>query len=337
MKKLMLIASAAVLACIAFGAGVMVDTLYRAPERPGDSPVRVSVERGKPFSAIVRQLSQMGLVQRSRLFNWYAVARGFDRAIDVGTYEFAPGERPIDILEKLVAGDVLKVAVTIPEGLHLWEVAGIVSARAGIDSSGFVAFTQSPATCARFGIDAPTLEGYLFPETYLVPWEAGETTMVRVMVSRLREVCAGLRDSMQIGTPMNCNQVLTLASIIEAEARLPGERPIISAVYHNRLARGMRLEADPTVAYAMGGYRGRLLYDDLLIDSPYNTYRHAGLPPGPICNPGRAAIEAALAPDSTCEALYFVARGDGGHIFSVTLKEHLAAVAAVRKQRNRNR
>ncbi len=133
---------------------------------------------------------------------------------------------------------------------------------------------------------------------------------------------------------MTRHQVLTLASIIQAEARLSGEMPLVSAVYHNRLRNGIRLEADPTVAYAMGGYKGRLYYKDLEIESPYNTYEHAGLPPGPICAPGKASIEAALYPDTTCRAVYFVAKGDGGHIFSLTLEEHLAAVESVKRSRN---
>jgi UPF0755 protein len=132
---------------------------------------------------------------------------------------------------------------------------------------------------------------------------------------------------------MTRHQVLTLASIVEAEARVGDERPRIAAVYHNRIARGMRLEADPTVAYAMGGYRGRLYYKDLAIDSPYNTYRRAGLPPGPICSPGAASIRAALHPTPDERALYFVAGGDGRHVFSETLHDHNRAVQAARRNR----
>jgi UPF0755 protein len=160
---------------------------------------------------------------------------------------------------------------------------------------------------------------------------------VEMMVSRCIDVydecCRAAADS----AGMSRRDVMTLASIIEAEARLPQERALVSAVYHNRLERRMKLQADPTVAYAMGGYRGKLLYNDLHIDSPYNTYVHAGLPPGPICNPGRASIEAALHPEPGCRALYFVAKGDGGHIFSVTLKEHRTAVRRIRNGEPRGR
>lgn len=234
-------------------------------------------------------------------------------------------------MKKLIAGDVLKVAVTIPEGQNIWEVAGTVSTRVGIDSSLFVSCASSPKTAAGFGIPALTLEGFLFPETYFIPWGSSTEEIVEMMVSKCStvfdECCRAAAESME----MSMIDVFTLASIIESEARLPEERALVSAVYHNRLGKHMKLEADPTVAYAMGGYRGRLLYDDLLVDSPYNTYMHEGLPPGPICNPGKASIEAAIHPDPACRALYFVAKGDGGHIFSVTLEEHQAAVQAVRK------
>jgi UPF0755 protein len=153
------------------------------------------------------------------------------------------------------------------------------------------------------------------------------------MLSRLEEVfdASMLQRALSIG--MTPHEVLTLASIIEAETRMPDERARVSAVYHNRLRRGMRLEADPTVAYAMGGYKGRLLYADLEIDSPYNTYRNRGLPVGPINNAGRASIMAALYPDSSSGDLYFVARGDGTHIFSRTLRDHNRAVQSVRQNR----
>jgi UPF0755 protein len=195
-----------------------------------------------------------------------------------------------------------------------------------------IAAITDPEVRRRREIPAPSLEGYLFPDTYRVPWGAGAPDIVRQMLSRTDEAFAAYLDRCAAmgWTP---HEVLTMASIIEAEARVGEERSLISAVYHNRLRRGMRLEADPTVAYAMGGYRGRLLYRDLEIDSPYNTYRNGGLPPGPICSPGAASIRAALYPDPDSDALYFVARGDGSHVFSRTLEEHERAVRAARRAR----
>ncbi|MDH3217092.1 MAG: endolytic transglycosylase MltG, partial [Candidatus Krumholzibacteria bacterium] len=188
---------------------------------------------------------------------------------------------------------------------------------------------------ADLDIEGPSLEGYLFPDTYLIPWGIGPREIARTMADRLDDVFDDTMSARADELGMSRHQVLTLASIIQAETRLSEELTRVSAVYHNRLQKGMRLEADPTVAYAMDGYRGRLFFRDLEVDSPYNTYKHAGLPPGPICNPGKGAITSALYPDTTCRAVYFVAQGNGGHIFSLTLSDHLAAVRKVREARAR--
>jgi len=182
-------------------------------------------------------------------------------------------------------------------------------------------------------VPAPTLEGYLFPDTYRVPFGSSAADVVNQMTARAHASWteAYERRAREIG--MSHHDVMTLASIVEAEARVADERPTIAAVYHNRLRTGMRLEADPTVAYAMGGYRGRLFYKDLAIESPYNTYRRTGLPPGPICNPGVQALRAAVNPTRT-EFLYFVADNSGGHVFSRTFEEHLNAISAARRARD---
>lgn len=337
MKKLALTIALAALVLTAAGAVFTIETLYRAPRARRGAAVRFTVSKGESFSAVAAGLARDGLIRHPRLLNLYAVMNRYDRSIDAGTYECTIGDAPADILRKLVAGDVLKIAATIPEGQNLWEVAGVMRASTGIDSTAFVAYAGSPQAAARFGIRAPSLEGFLFPETYFIPWGTSAEEIAGMLVAKFTEVfdacCRAAADSLG----MSMLDVVTLASIIEAEARLPQERALVSAVYHNRLERAMRLEADPTVAYGMGGYRGRLLYDDLLVNSPYNTYVHEGLPPGPICNPGKASIEAALHPDPACRALYFVAKGDGGHIFSVTLEEHSAAVQSVRNGKERSR
>jgi UPF0755 protein len=215
----------------------------------------------------------------------------------------------------------------------MWDIAGAFTS-AGVDSAALLDEIRSPQRLERRHIDAPSLEGYLFPDTYVVPWGVSPAEVVSQMLDRLDAVFTDSLFARAVEIGMTPHEVLTLASIVEAEARVPAERPIISAVYHNRLRRGMRLEADPTVAYAMGGFRGRMLFVHLEIDSPYNTYRNKGLPPGPICSPGQAAIRAALYPDPDTDALYFVARGDGSHIFSKTLREHQTAVQKVRRARD---
>lgn len=326
---LLIVLGAAVLASV-----VMVQVRGAAvPEGEQASTVRLLIERGTGFSTVVRQLHNAGLVKHPWALKVYAKLARHDRKIQWGTYEFRTSDRPVDILDALVSGDILRVRVTIPEGLTQWEIAAAFET-AGVDSLKVLNAIAAEDQIEKRRIPASTLEGYLFPDTYDVPYGAQAREVVGMMLDRLDEVFDTTLVERAVEMNMTPHEVLTMASIIEAEARVPEERPLVSAVYHNRLDRGMRLEADPTVAYAMGGYRGRLLFADLEIDSPYNTYRNKGLPPGPICSPGKAAIEAALYPDSTSKALYFVARGDGSHIFSHTLKEHLAAIREVRRNRN---
>lgn len=318
--------TAAVVAALLIG-------LYSSGGYSGKESLRITVSEGEPFSSVVSRLEEVGLVAHPGIVRLYAIARGFDRSIRAGTYRFSPGTRAIDIVRMLVEGDVLKSLVTIPEGLTIWETASILSKEAGIDSAAFVAVAGSSQISAKMGIDAPSLEGYLFPDTYVIPWGMEPMEAVTTMVGRFREVFDDSLRRRADALGMSVEDVVTLASIIEAETALPDERPLVSAVYHNRLSRGMKLEADPTVAYAKGGYRGMLSREDLSIDSPYNTYAHPGLPPGPVCSPGKASMGAALYPQEGFTALYFVATGDGGHVFSMTLKEHLAAVARVKRER----
>ena len=322
----------AVLSVLFIAVIYMLAGLYDRADAGGE-PVLFVVKRGEAFSRIKDRLAEEGLVDHPKALAMYALLKRYDRAIKVGTYRFSHGDRAKNILGALVRGDVYRVAVTVPEGLFSHEIAAILARSAMIDSTAFAGVVGDAAVREALGVDAPSLEGYLFPDTYWVPWDAPAQDVAWVMVRRFQEIFdEGARA--RAGTlGMTVNQIVTLASIVQAEARLVEEMPKISAVYHNRLKIGMRLEADPTVAFAMGGYRGRLFYRDLEIDSPYNTYKHSGLPPGPICSPGAEAIDAALYPDSTCAAIYFVAEGSGGHIFSRTLAEHIDAVNKVRRER----
>ncbi len=307
-------------------------------QRRGDTTgarVRMTVGEGTGFATIVRDLHASGLVPRPWTLKLYARVTGADRRVQHGTYEFAVGTAPVDMLRAFVNGDVLAFRITVPEGFNVWQVAGAFDS-VGIDSTQLLSLVRDAKVAGSFDIPASTLEGYLFPDTYRVPFGSSARQVTELMITRANAAWNDgfERRAQEIG--MSRHQVLTLASIVEAEARVPDERPTIAAVYRNRLKKGMRLEADPTVAYAMGGFRGRLYYKDLEIDSPYNTYRHTGLPPGPICNPGEASIRAALYPAEDVAALYFVARGDGRHVFSNTLRDHNAAVQQARKQRRAN-
>lgn len=338
MRKALLIAISVLLLVIAVAAAAFIYALYGAHYPGGRAPgegdmIFITVGEGRTLSSVTRELHYCGLIRYPRILNAYASLRKYDKRIHTGTYRFAPGDRPVDILTKLIEGDVLKVLVTIPEGFTARQIAGTLARRAGLDSTVFLSTTVDPDLLAMKNIEVSSIEGYLFPDSYLIPWGSEPQAVVDMMISRLDEVFDGAMRRRADSMKMTRHEVLTLASIVEAEARLPEERATISAVYHNRIKKGMKLEADPTVAYAMGEYKGRLLYKDLEIDSPYNTYLHRGLPPGPICNPGEGSIVAALYPDSSSKALYFVARGDGSHIFSLTLREHLAAVKKVRQSK----
>jgi len=225
--------------------------------------------------------------------------------------------------------------VTVPEGLRADQVAALLHDRARIDRMAFLALVGDSSFTRSLGISSNRAEGYLYPDTYpfyplLTPEE-----VLRVMVDRALRVFGeemalpGAREGLSL------HQLVTLASIVEAEAQVPSERPRIAAVFYNRLRRGMMLQSDPTVLYALGEWKKRTFYSDLDVQSPYNTYRNRGLPPGPICSPGRAAIHSVLFPSSDSSELYFVARGDGTHIFSRTWEDHLRAIAHVRAQARR--
>ncbi len=331
-KRILIIGTVAV----ALGVSIFTTTLYlgitRPPKEPPLYPVQMTVPRGQAFSVVVERLAENDLLAAPWAVRVYASMRGYDRLVKHGTYEFEPGEVPLEILGRLISGDVLLVDVTIPEGFTIWDIAGAFKV-AEVDSAELLLTLKDKGILDRRRIEAPSLEGYLFPDTYRVRWGATPGAVTLMMLSRLDEVFDPSLIQRALGIGMSPHEVLTLASIIEAETRVPDERTRVSAVYHNRLQRRMRLEADPTVAYAMGGYKGRLLYADLEIDSPYNTYRNRGLPVGPISSAGRASIMAALYPDSSSTDLYFVARGDGTHIFSRTLREHNRAVQSVRQNR----
>ncbi|MEJ2722130.1 MAG: endolytic transglycosylase MltG [bacterium] len=334
-RRIAIIGAGVVIVAAAILAAAVLRSVYTRPTVPGPEAESLlfTIASGESFASVTARLSDRGMIRSRLAVKVYAWIRRYDRRIKAGTYSIPPGDTPHDILGRFVHGDIYRVSVTVPEGLMHKEIAGVLAKEADIDSTSFALLSSDPAVLEKLGVDAPSLEGYLFPDTYVVPWAMAPIDAAGMMVRRLDEVYDGAMRERARAIGMSRREVLTLASIVQAETRLPEELPLVAAVYHNRLRRGMRLEADPTVAYAMGGYRGRLYFKDLEIDSPYNTYRYPGLPPGPICSPGEAAINATLYPDSTCRAIYFVAEGGGGHIFSLTLKEHLSAVQKVRKSK----
>ncbi|MFH2036194.1 MAG: endolytic transglycosylase MltG, partial [Candidatus Zixiibacteriota bacterium] len=267
------------------------------------------------------------------LFKMTAVALGLDKSLTPGRYNFSGKTSIYKILQKFKNRDFASAMITIPEGLTVNKIAGIFAQALGIDSVSFVnrAF-DTVYIQNQYGLN--NMEGYLFPETYKVPYGTKIDGIIEMMYNQLNESAGSILDSGEKDNYTR-NQLMTLASIITAEAMLNDEMGLISSVYHNRLNQKMLLQADPTVIYAIGGLDRPLWYRDLKFDSPYNTYKYKGLPPGPINSPGLNAIKAAVNPE-TSEFLYFVADGTGRHIFSKTLREHNNAKNKIKKEKRNN-
>jgi UPF0755 protein len=248
-----------------------------------------------------------------------------DRKIHAGEYELNAGMLPAEILAKLQSGQVVLHPVTIPEGLTMTQIADVLAQKAVVDPVEFLRLARDRAFVASLGVTSDTLEGYLYPDTYKFPRGMKTKDVVLAMVEHLRQMFGPELQARAEEMKMSVHQVLTLASVIEKETGSGGERPEISAVFHNRLRKHIPLQSDPTVIYGLPNFDGNIRKKDLSNPSPYNTYRWPGLPPGPIANPGVQAIRAALFP-SNSHALYFVSRNDGTHQFSATLTEHNEAV-----------
>jgi len=300
----------------------------------GDS-VCVIIKPGDSMTRIVDRLKEANLIKEGTGLLVLAKFLGKDRHIQAGRYDFKRGISLYSVFNKLVKGDVTLEEVTIPEGLTIKQIAGILKREIEIDSSEFVRVTTDSQFAKSMGVPASNLEGYLFPDTYKFSWGTPSEKVARILVEQFKKIFTDsfVRRAEEIN--FSLSEVVTLASMVEAEAKDGEEREMISAVYHNRLKRGMLLQCDPTVIYALPQLDRPLLLKDLEIDSPYNTYKYPGLPPGPICNPGKASIQATLYP-ADVDFLYFVAKGDGTHIFSTTLRQHNNAKIKI-KRAGRNR
>jgi UPF0755 protein len=287
--------------------------------------VYVVIDRGTSFSGIGERFESNGLVKDRFLFLVLGRAFGIEHRAKAGRYRFAATSNMVDILTTLYKGATYRERVLVRPGKTVEAIGGILMAHAAIDSLSFVSLCYDSSFVGGLGIPSITAEGYLFPDTYDIEWREDAESVMRRMVSGFLRAFDDSLQARALRMGMTVNQAVTLASIIEKEAMRDEERPKISAVFHNRLTRGMRLQADPTVRYALKKWGGPVLYRDLKIDSPYNTYRVYGLPPRPICSPGLASLVAALNPTAGSEDLYFVAQGDGSHYFSTNSGEHLRA------------
>lgn len=300
---------------------------------PGGDPVEVVIPAGASFAVVRDSLASRGVVTTPRLFQLYARLRGDDRNVKSGRYALTKGAPWADVLDALTAGRVVTVPMTIPEGFRISQIAPRIAEISGVDLQAVLDFLNVAGADSLFEVPGPGLEGYLFPDTYRFASGVSVKAVVTTMTQRYRLEWTPARRSRLDSLGMTEGALVTLASIVQAEARRTEEMPRIASVYYNRLRLGWLLQADPTVLYALGGYRPRLLFAaiDSVADHPYNTYRQAGLPPGPIGAPGHAALEAALYPAEE-PYLYFVARVNGSHVFTRTLAEHNRAVAESRRE-----
>jgi UPF0755 protein len=293
----------------------------------------VDVAPGTGAARILEQLRREGVLANPLVTRGYLVYVLKNPPLQAGEYRFSGPMTFPEVLRKLIRGDVVSRTVTVVEGFTLEDIAGQLAQAGAGSREAFLARMRSPALIADLDPAATDLEGYLFPETYRFRVGTSEAEIVATMVKtfrtrferHVRPLLAGAGPGMAgaAATPPSVREVMTLASIVEKEARANAERPVIAGVYRNRLMRHMGLDADPTVIFALrrlGRWDGTIHHDDLRVDSPYNTYRYAGLPPGPICSPGLASLEAAARP-AEVPYLYFVSRNDGTHVFASTLAE----------------
>lgn len=301
-----------------------------------EKAARVNLPPGASFAAVTDSLKAHGVIRSPFWFKLMARVRGVERSVHAGMYEFPAGISQSKVLSMLARGDKAALRFTVPEGLTIPEVAALAAERLGMSPDSFrAAARDSLAATALLGMRVPSFEGFLRPETYIVPADIRARELVRVMAQGFRAEWKPVWDARLDSLKLSRLALVALASIIEGEARVDDERETIAGVYHNRLRIGMPLQADPTVQYAIflktGKRKPRLFHRDYEIESPYNTYLNRGLPPGPVNSPGRRSIEAALYP-APVRYLYFVAGNDGRHIFSRTYGEHLRAIRKLRQQ-----
>lgn len=295
---------------------------YLAMSGPGE-PVTIEIPAGATMPEVADILADHDVVVSARLFHLYARVMRADRELKAGTYRLHTGSSVRSALRTLTRGEVVTVPLSVPEGFTIRQMAPRIAGITGMPEAEVRDTLLDEGVAAAAAVPGPTLEGYLFPDTYLFAPGVPLRAVVDAMVDRYRQVWTQERQALLEASEMTEQEAVTLASIVQAEARVLDEMARISGVYHNRLDRGWLLQADPTVIYALGGYRERLLFAaiDSVADDPYNTYEHPGLPPGPIGSPGELAIDAALQPEEH-DFMYFVARPDGSHIFSRSLAEH---------------
>jgi len=311
----------------ALGAGYVAYELTRPYAAFGEETF-IDFPKGTSTAGMSNLLANAGVIPHAWVF---LAARALypRRALMAGEYRFSQPASVLDVYDRIARGDIFYYVLVVPEGHNIFEIAAVAEKLKLFPVADFLRAARDPSSIRDLDPKAPTLEGYLFPSSYRLARHTTPTRLCQMMTARFREVWK------QLSAPANVHDAVTLASLVEREARLPVDRPLISSVFHNRLKIGMKLDCDPTTIYAAllaGRYTGGIHQSDLANTSPYNTYRHAGLPPGPIGNPGKESLAASLHPADT-DYLYFVLRpnGSGAHNFSKSMEEHLAATAQYRR------
>ena len=321
------------------GCGFAVFTQLQPVGNPSHVTI-LDIAEGASLSEVAEQLHRQQLIKSDWTFVWMGRLSGSERKIISGEYEFYGGMAPSTILGKILKGEVIQYTVTIPEGFSVSQIADLLHGQRLADREEFLRCSRDPAFIQTLSLPVDdrveSLEGYLFPDTYRFARRVAPDRLIATMVSRFKQAVTEAHRRQATALGLSMHEVVTLASVIEKETARSDERTLISGVFHNRLRKQMPLQSDPTVIYALHEFDGNLRKTDLSIESPYNTYKVTGLPPGPIANPGSAAIHAVLYPEPT-EYLYFVSRNDGSHEFSTTLVEHNRAVKKYQlRQRRRS-
>lgn len=319
--------SAVAISVLLIASSAVLTYLHFLDSSPGTGKTAVIFEfpSGVTMSRISSDLAKNHVISSSLLFVLHARLEGADSDIKAGTYRFSDGMSPRQILKKLVDGDIYAFRFSVPEGYSIYQIAELLDKRGIFKKDSFLSKCFDSSLLAALGIRARSTEGYLYPSTYEIAPRMDEASLVRLMVTKFRSVYTNRYSKRAETERLTLSKLLTLASMIEKEAVVPQERPLIASVFINRLKLKMPLQSDPTAVYGLRAFAGKISRQDILRNTPYNTYMISGLPPGPIGNPGDGAIEAVLSPAKT-DFLYFVAKKDGTHHFSSTLAEHNRAV-----------
>lgn len=324
MRKLFALLILAVVAGAAISARVLWGRIDQPYKGYTDAETFVEIPAGAGASEIRRRLIAAGVVSDEFTFRAALRLSGQAQSLKAGEYRFDRAMTPSEVIDKIARGDVYGRRITFPEGLTMRDMAQVYESREFGKAAEFIKAAADASLVADLDPDAPDLEGYLFPETYTLPRGTPASRLVATMVNRFRAAYDQQLQAQASEQGLTTRQVVTLASLVEKETGKDEERPLVAAVYRNRMRIGMAMQADPTIVYALqkaGRYDGNIRREDLAMDSPYNTYQHPGLPPGPIASPGEASLRAALNP-ADVKYLYFVSRNDGSHAFAETLAEH---------------